>query len=124
MASVTLTTCWVHKASALSSYITLDVSATAEAADRPVTIKRYAAGRIRGVTQPGVAGVLTVTAPKTTRANADQLRLWVGEVVMFRDTLGRKMFGTFPSLLTTEAVGYTRPDVSFVLSEITWDEEV
>ena len=124
MASVTLTTCWVHKASALSSYVTLDVSAIDEAADRPITIKRYAAGRVRAVVQPGVARMLTITAPKTTRANADQLRLWVGEVVMFRDTLGRKMFGTFPSLLTTEAPGYTRPDVSFVLSETTWSEVV
>ena len=124
MATLTLTTCWVHKAASQSSYITLDAQVISEAADRPVSIKRYAAGRVRSVVQPGVAGVLSISAAKVPRATADQLRLWVGEVVMFRDPLGRKVFGVFPSLTTTEAPGYTRPDVAFTLQETTWTEEV
>ena len=43
---------------------------------------------------------------------------------MFRDPFGRKIFGVYDTLKVSEAPGYTRPDIAFVLRETTWTEEV
>ena len=125
MASVTLTTGWLHLAASPSTYVTLDAQAVDEVASRPVEVERYAAGRIRSVVQPGVGSGITVAAAHVPRATADTLRTWVGETLMWRDPMGRKVFGVFDQLDIKETVGlHTKPSVSFQLIETTWDEEV
>ena len=124
MASVTLTTVWVHLAATQATYVTFDAQKADEAADRPVSISRYAGGRVRSIVHPGTARVVNVAAAKISRTTADQLRDWVGETVMFRDPFGRKIFGVYDTLNVSEKPGYTRPDVTFTLRETTWTEEV
>ena len=125
MASVTLTTGWLHLAASPSTYVTLDAQAVDEVASRPVEVERYAAGRIRSVVRPGVGSGIKVAAAYVSRATADTLRTWVGETLMWRDPMGRKVFGVFDQLDIKETVGlHTKPSVSFQLIETTWDEEV
>lgn len=125
MGSVTLTSGWVHLAATPATYVTLDAQVTAEEASRPVIVKRYAAGRLRAVTQPGIGSRIDVEARLVPRATVDTLRSWVGEIVMWRDVHGRKVYSVFPVMRITEALGFAaRADIGFTLEETTWDEEV
>ena len=125
MASVTLTAAWLHLAAAQSTYVTFDAQTVSETADRPVDVKRYAAGRLRSIVQPGVGKTIEIAALHVTRATVDTLRGWVGETVMFRDPMSRNVFGVFGALSVEEVVGFdTRPNISMQLQETTWNEEV
>lgn len=125
MASVTLTTGWLHLAASLSTYVTFDVQTVSESANRPVEVKRYAAGRLRSVVQPGVGRSIEIAGMHAARATVDTLRTWVGETVMWRDPMGRKVVGVFANIEVEEVVGvHTRPNISLTLQETTWDEAV
>lgn len=93
MATVTLSTVWFHDATDLSTSIEVGASNMLEQPGRIAPVRRYAGGRFRLVTVPGVAKSYQLTFLYLTRTNVDQIRAWVGKLLLMRDTAGRKIFG-------------------------------
>lgn len=54
----------------------------------------YAGGRQRSFTVEGVAGTHPFTLVLVPEADCLTLRSWLGETVLYRDNIGRKMWGT------------------------------
>ncbi len=53
----------------------------------------YAGGRQRAIADEGVSGSFPFTLVAVPTADSLILRSWLGETVLYRDNLGRKMYG-------------------------------
>lgn len=105
MASVTLEDAWFHLASDLATSTTAALTGASESAARPVEVRRYANGRLRQVTRPGVQQTLTVGLELVSRTTIDLLRSWIGLLIVYRDPLGRLVYGVFGDLSVEEVSG-------------------
>jgi hypothetical protein len=95
-------------------------------ADLSGSVHFYAGGRRRVITTPGD----TVTYPLTLQWVSDpdtlQLMAWRGRVLLMRDTLGRRVFGTY---LQVDQSDVSRGaefwhDVTITFTELDYDEGV
>ena len=119
MASVTLTTCWVHLASDLATAVPLDVSALSEKEATFGQVRTYVGGRRRRVSSAGIDRQLAISATLVPRATMEALRSWQGQVVLFRDPRGRVTYGTYEDVPATEYMTVDFIDTSLTLTEVT-----
>jgi hypothetical protein len=127
MGMVTLTEVWFHDAADLTDNIDLGANAFTELPTAKAPVRRFANGTTRLIIVPGVPKSYAVTFPWPARTDADWLRDHTGELLQFRDTFGRKMFGRFEVLEVNEVPD---PDetvvesISLTFDEVTHTEEV
>lgn len=89
-------------------------------------VRYYAGGRARVVTSPKDVRTYPLTLQWLTAADVDLLMAWRGRVVLLRDGLGRRVFGTFLSVATADRylVGGWASVVTLTFTEVTYDETV
>lgn len=125
MASVELQTALVAPVSDLAATVAVRANATDQGDEATAEVRAYSAGRRRIVRTPGRNVVVQVTAPVVTRATWLALRDLVGELVLFRDVRGRRVYGLMGGLAAGEALGVDRLEsVSFTVTEVTYSEAV
>ena len=128
MASVTLTEAWIHLASDLSQSVTADLTGEGETVAPAVEVRRYASGRLRGISRAGASYSFSVRLEKAERADANTLRGWVedGEELMFRDPLARKHWGVVTDMAIDEIAGTdgTFVDISITFLRVSHTEVV
>jgi hypothetical protein len=127
MASLTLTDTWFHDASDLTDNVNLGATRLSEVPASVAPVRRYAGGRFVLVTVPGIQKQYRLSFPAPTRTIVDTLRDWSGQLLLYRDTFGRKMYGRFNAPTFTEKVGLASTvvaDVSVTFTEVTHTEEV
>jgi hypothetical protein len=127
MATVTLTQVWFHNRSDLSDYVTLDATQLWDQTASPGQVRRFAGGRLRSITTTGNHRQLSITFELVDRDTVDQLRDWTGVTLLYRDPLGRNLFGVFhePWILELPTTGVDSVyQVSLTFEEITDTVEV
>ena len=124
-ASITLTTVWINLASTLSNYQNFPLLSTLDVeTDQPGEVRTYAGGRLRLVTNAGIARTATVTLPECSRDQINWLQTYVGQVMLFRDDRGRKIWGAYLKPKVSENQHNTGGDVTLIINEITYSEAV
>lgn len=127
MAIVTLGDLWIHLASNLATFVQVYMGALQEESGVSGEVRRYANGVFRSITTAGNSRSIQVEMPYLDRDDLETLEGWVGQAVMVRDPLGRKVFGTFFTIETSERpIGDadTALGVTFTLSALSLSEEV
>jgi len=97
-----------------------------QAANLDGDVRYYAGGRARVITSARDARTYPLTLTQLTVADVDLLTSWRGRVLLLRDGLGRRVFGTFLSVATADRylVGGWRSVATLTFTELTWDESV
>lgn len=121
MATVTLKKVWLHDATDLSTSIQISASVLSETPARVAPVNRYAGGRFRLVTVPGIAKSYQVTFSYLSRSNINQLRSWAGKLLLLRDSVGRKLYGRFDEPTFREVPIRNQSDIVFSAT-LTFDE--
>ena len=94
MAEVDLTTIYLHTATDMSTFVTLDVDRMSEATGGYGDVIRLAGGRLVSVTQTGSRSRFTLRADLPTRSDVDLVRTWsAGTTLVYRDPFGRVVYG-------------------------------
>ena len=95
-------------------------------ADLDGDVRYYAGGRARVITSPRDARTYPLTLQWLTTADVDLLTSWRGRVVLLRDGLGRRVFGSFFSVSTVDRylVGGWRSVATLTFTEVTYSEAV
>lgn len=126
MASVTLADAWIHLAADLSQSVTVNLADMPVVVSRPVETRRYAGGRVRAITRPGVKATVGVSVKLADRSTVTVLEGWIGLPVLLRDPRGRRWWGVYGSIDEPEMAGVGSDLLSFdlSLSEISWTEAV
>ena len=89
-------------------------------------VRFYAGGRRRVITSMSDARTYPLTLQWLTPADVDQLRSWRGRVLLLRDSLGRRVFGTFLAVEVADRyiVGGWRSVVTLTFTELSYTEGV
>lgn len=125
MASVTVPTVLIAPADDLAAQIELDVSALSDEDGVMGEVRTYASGRRRSVSRVGRARSLPIAFDVVGQRDLLALiKSWCGLVVFVRDPRGRKVWGVYYSVTVKEAIVVDKAEVSFTLTEITYDESV
>lgn len=125
MASVELQSILVAPVSDLSATVALEANTTDETTSRPLDVRAYAGGRRRVIRRAGTDRVVMVGCPYVERAAWRSLVDLVGELVLFRDTRGRKVYGVFGDVQAGETLGADLLEsVTFTVTEVTYSEVV
>lgn len=126
MTTVTLEDAWFNLASDLSQSISMILTGESDMTARPVETRRYANGRVRAVTRPGVKKQINLNFELADRDDMHQLEDWVGETVLYRDPRGRRLWGVFAAVDEAEIPGADTDtvNVNLTLQEVTYDETV
>lgn len=102
MAEITLDQVWIAAYTDLATSYMVDAIGISETEVSPGEVRRYAGGVYRAVSGAGSAPVLSMQAVGLARSDYDALKALVGQTVMYRDPLGRKIFGVFFATEGTE----------------------
>lgn len=86
-------------------------------------IQQFAYGRRISVTYDESHPTLDVLLTNLTQADYDQLKLWLGKIILFRDRHGRKVYGTYFSLAVRDFRDDAY-DIQFQFDEVTYSEAV
>lgn len=107
MASVTLTKVWLQDAADPSDYVQLTGTDLSEVPLANAPIRRYAGGRYRLITTPGIQSLYRLTVRAPTRTEANQIRTWTGSLLLLRDQMGRAVYGRYenPNFRESPQVG-------------------
>lgn len=126
MTTITLEEAWFNLASDLSQYVALELSAESDVTTKRASLQSYTQGRRRSVTKVGTKKTISVEFAAATRAQAEQLEDWIGEVLLYRDPRGRRIFCQFFDAPVEEIPGADTDvvNVSLTLHEITYNETV
>lgn len=128
MASVELRTCLMAPADDLADVVAFRVNAWSPSIAADVEIEQFVAGdtvRYRPLKRPGRQRSVRFTIPHLDRTTWHRLSDLTGEVVLFRDTRGLRMFAVFAVLDGDEFRPSNRlQTVSAQLAEVTESEIV
>lgn len=126
MASVTLTDAWVSLASDLTQSVVMELTGENDQTRRPVETRRYAGGRVRVISRPGVKKELGLNFELADRSQFHTLEDWIGQTVLYRDPVGRRLWGVYGQVSGAEIPGADSDvvNVNLTLLEITFDEAV
>ncbi len=87
--------------------------------------RQYAEGRIRLITSGADIRVAQIQMEQVTRETREILKSWRGQTLLYRDSRGRLMFGSFLDLQVKERKGCQRLcDVNVTLTEISYPIEL
>lgn len=124
-ASVTLQAVWLTDATSPSDSVQLKVTSLSDTPDSGGSVRRYAGGRMRWVTTPGVTRKVSVTATLVDNVTLTWLEAHKDALVLLRDPTGRKRYCTYA---TFEADPYTFASLhdvgSWDLYEVSYSEAV
>lgn len=126
MTSVTVEDAWFNLASDLSQSVTMVLTGESDMTARPVDVRRYAGGRTRSVTRPGVKKQLNLAFELAARDDMHTLEDWIGKTVLYRDPRGRRLWGVFGAVDESEIPGASGDvvNVNVTFQETTFDESV
>ncbi len=126
MTTLTLEDAWISLASDLSQSVTMELTGQSNMPSRPVEVRRYAGGRTRVITRPGVKKAINANFELANRADMLILEDWIGLPVLYRDPVGRRLWCVFGAVDESEIPGASLDtvNVNLTLQEITWDERV
>lgn len=85
-------------------------------------VRQYANGRQRAVSSKGIKGTFPVVLIDVTLTQIEKLESWMGQTVVFRDTRGRRFFGTLFEVTQQDKAHPQYYDVSITLNEVTYIE--
>ena len=126
MTSIVIDDAWFNLASDLTQSLTMVLTGESDMTSRPVEVRRYAGGRVRSVTRPGVTKLLNLSFELADRADMYQLEDWIGTTVLYRDPRGRRLWGVFAAVDEGElpGVGEDTVNVNLTFSQVTVHEAV
>lgn len=126
MASVALSDAWISLASDLTQSVTMELTGENDQTRRPVETRRYAGGRVRAISRPGVKKQLGLNFEMANRSEFHTLEDWIGKTVLYRDPLGRRLWGVYGEVSGAEIPGAATDalNVNLTLSEVTYSEAV
>lgn len=126
MTTITLEEAWFNLASDLTQVLTVELTGEGDSTAKRASLQSYTQGRRRAVTKVGVKKTLGLEFGSCTRAQAEQLEDWIGEVLLYRDPRGRRIFCQFFDVSVEEIPGADTDVVnaSLTIHEITYDETV
>ena len=125
MTTLALTSTFIAPVSDLSDVLVIDQSDESHVHGARVDVRRYAGGRRRVVSRPGVTGSVSVSYRYLSRADYVALVELLGVTVLFRDQRERAVYGVVADLSASEFNARDLlEDVSFTLTEISFSEIV
>jgi hypothetical protein len=126
MASVHLSRCYVHNAADPSQYVELITTTNNGTPIVVGQVRTYAGGRRRLVRSSGQSENVAYSFQPTDPDVTWQLEQWVGSLVMVRDEVGRKRWGTYLQLAKPAVQGNEDKEtaVGFTLEQTTHSEVV
>ncbi len=84
--------------------------------------RRMAGGRFRAVGTLGVRRTQAFAMRDLSLDDIETLELWIGQTVLVRDNRGRRMFGVYWSVPTTDRKDPNYYDVQLDVTEVTYEE--
>ena len=108
MVTLNIEGAWIHLTGREDTRRTLPVASIAEQTTARGSVRQYAGGGRRSITAPGATVIVDLNLVWLQRDTADLLLDWIGDVVVYRDRLGRVIWGQLSSVNLTEAP--TAPD--------------
>lgn len=84
--------------------------------------RRMAGGRFRAIGTIGVRRTQEFAIRDVSYDDVLTLELWIGQTVLVRDNRGRRMFGVYWSVPTTDRMDPNYFDVSLNVTEVTYEE--
>lgn len=126
MASISFSGVFLAPVSDLSDTLYLDTAlSVAGQNSKRGEIRMYAGGRTRLVTRPGTTETVNVSVNYTTQANRATVEGLVGDLILYRDGRGRKIYGAIFNVSAQEITGYQELcNLSFTVTSVTHSEEV
>lgn len=124
MASVTLSTLWVSDAANPSQSYALPLSSLKWKTTKTGDVRTYGGGRRRLVTRKGTYRTADISLSFADRTTVRLLESWAGRLLLFRDPMGRKVYGVYLEPQIEEIDGDDGASVSFTITEVTRSEEV
>lgn len=84
--------------------------------------RRLAGGRFRAVGTLGVRRTQSFAIRDLSLTDVEMLESWIGQTVLVRDKRGRRMFGVYWSVPTTDRKDPSYYDVALDVTEVTYQE--
>lgn len=89
--------------------------------------RKYAGNRVRLVTTAAVARTIPITLRTLTKQQAIQIERWAGTTLLFRDSYGTRLFGSYiqPQRLHIPRTSHgTLIDIAIQLQNVTYSDAV
>jgi hypothetical protein len=84
--------------------------------------RRMAGGRFRAIGTLGTRRSQQFAIRDLSLADVDTLESWIGQTVVIRDNRGRRMFGVYWSVPTSDRMDPNYYDVALSVTEVTYEE--
>ena len=108
MVTLNIEGAWIHLANRVDTRRTLPIASITEQTTARGSVRQYAGGGRRSITAPGATVTVELSLVWLQRDTADLLLAWIGDVIVYRDRLGRVVYGQLSSVNLSEAP--TAPD--------------
>lgn len=122
MASVELLYTWVNLLSTGESVKGYTALGRSHQRSADGETRRMAGGRFRAIGTLGVRRTQTFAIRDLSYTDVETLEAWVGQTVLIRDNRGRRMFGVYWSVPTTDRKDPNYYDVALDVTEVTYQE--
>lgn len=119
MVTLNITGAWVHLSDRESTRQEIPVAAIGSNSAARGQVRQYASGVRRSIVAPGATTTLSLELVWVPRTVAELLASWVGDVIVYRDRLGRVVWGQLTSVNLTESPEAPDDTVAGVAVEIT-----
>lgn len=125
MASIILDHLWIHRADDPADHLTLTLDAATPTAAVDGEFETFGGGRVRLRRGPGTRRTVEYRCEQVPRAAIEQLQDWVGQVLLWRDPRGGRMYGAYLEQPTVWLPGGLEVgDVTLTVTRIDRVEEV
>lgn len=122
MASVTLLYTWVNLLSTGESVKGYTARGRSHQRTGEGETRRMAGGRFRAVGTIGTRRTQGFAIRDLSYDDVLTLEAWIGQTVLIRDVRGRRMFGVYWSVPTTDGMNANYYDVALDVTEVTYEE--
>lgn len=126
MATVDLDDVWVHRGTDLATYVTFVFDQADDTSERDGDVQTFLNGRRAGSATAAEPRTVTYTCDLADRSDAETLAGWLGDLLLVRDGVGRKLWGVVYSVPHAEIRGTSGRlvDLTFTVEEVDHDESV
>ena len=95
-----------------------------EQTEQDGSVRVMANGRRRVVTRRGDSRQIGWTMPLLTKAEVETVKAWAGQIVMIRDSKGRKEYGVYFGVSVADYKDRPAHAVTFALQSVSFSEVV
>lgn len=99
-------------------------SGRSEVFTREGSFRNYADGRTRVILGNTVTNTNAIQLRALSQENASKVNGWVGKTVLFRDSYGRRIYGTFLAITRVNIKLTGMTDMTVSLQDVTYDETI